>query len=482
MNVRTLAPAALFIACSSGEAPSPRVSGPGAADDSDAPADGAGQTTDAGEGTAVTPTPIRCADALTDAYTSPENLPALIDARLGDVVRCAPDQTLNGLTMLARMRVAGVDGESSSGATTYRIAYRTRRFDGSATLSSARIFLPITSRSASAPLLVAAHPTTGVADHCAPSLYETMSDNLVLPAVAHGYAVIAPDYAGLGTPGTHAYLDNSETGRGVLDAARALAKFTGAAPSAPVFVYGHSQGGGAALSAQALAPTYGAGLNVAGVVAFAPGWLTKVDVSGLENTAQSTLTSIGAPATASLGAPAAFTSLILYGYFGNRLGETHRGDGFAAPVRAAMLQLVESQCIMQLQFSLPTVAPTFGSLVDATFRQTALDCAAGRSTCAEPGKSYLAMQKANVLTASKGGPPVLAIQGLIDPVVRPSTFRCIADKLTAEGVDTTVCTDSAAEHFTVVGRNTKTMLDWIDAKVDGRAAPTCASAILPVCL
>jgi pimeloyl-ACP methyl ester carboxylesterase len=472
MNARTLAPAVLFLACSSRLPLSTESGRADGANDGGHDVD-AGPTADGAADAAVASTPITCTDAVADAYVAPANLPELVDARLGDVVRCAPDTILDALAMAARLASVRASTPVTSGAKSYRIAYRTRRFDGSPALSSARIFLPTAARAGDAPLLVAAHGTTGVADNCAPSSYETVSDYLVLPAVAHGYAVIVPDYAGLGTPGIHAYLDNIETGRGVLDAARALAKFTGARSAERVFLYGHSQGGGAALSAQALAPTYGAGVNVAGVVAFAPGWSTKVDVSGLANT---TL-----PTSTSLGAPAAFAALILYGYFGNRLGESHKGDGFAVPGRASLLQLVESQCITQLPFSIPVVAPTFGSLIDETFRQTTLDCAAGKPSCAEPGKSYLAVQEANVLTATKGGAPVLAIQGLNDTVVPPATFRCVADKLKAEGVDTTVCTDAQAAHLTVVERNANTMLAWIDAKVDGSAAPTCATAVLPAC-
>ena len=473
MHVRTPVLSLLFLACSSVET-IPVVNE--APDAQSAMADAgvdAGNASDALTDTAIAVTPITCTDAVADAYKAPSNLLELIDARRGDVVRCAPDTSIDKSTMASRVTNAGISMEVITGATSYRVAYRTRKFDGSATISSARIFLPTTSRLVDAPLLVAAHGTTGVADLCAPSAYETVSDYLVLPAVAHGYAVIAPDYAGLGTPGIPAYLDNAEAGQGMLDAARALAKFTGADSTARIFVYGHSQGGGAALSAQILAPTYGVGLNVTGVVSFAPGWATKVDVSALANPSLAT--------AASLGAPAAFTSLILYSYFGNHLGETHKSEGFASSSRAAVTSLLESQCITQLPFSIPLVAPTFGSLIDATFRQTTLDCADGKPSCAEPGKSYLAAQKANVLTAAKGGAPVLAIQGLNDTVVPPATFRCVADKLKAEGVDTMVCTDAQADHLGVVGRNSKLMLDWVDAKVDGKPVPTCTTSVLPAC-
>ena len=67
------------------------------------------------------------------------------------------------------------------------------------------------------------HGTTGLADHCAPSLTASglvrNADNESL--LRAGYVVAATDYEGLGTPGLHPYIVGQSEGRGMLDAARA---------------------------------------------------------------------------------------------------------------------------------------------------------------------------------------------------------------------------------------------------------------------
>ena len=84
-----------------------------------------------------------------------------------------------------------------------------------------------------------------------------------------GYAVVAPDYEGLGTPGVHPYLIGKSEGRSVLDSVRAARKV---APGIGrrVAIMGHSQGGHAALWATAMAHSYTPELKVRATVAFAP--------------------------------------------------------------------------------------------------------------------------------------------------------------------------------------------------------------------
>ncbi len=416
---------------------------------------------------------ISCNDAITDVYVTPQGLPAFTDATRGDVVRCAADTTIDVATMTSRLGTAGVTGvTATSGAVTYRIAFRTKRFDGSAAASSARVYIPTTPRSGPLPVVVATHGTTGLSDLCAPSRYDTVSDYLVLPFVAHGYAVIAPDYAGLGNEGVQGYGDNIDTAYSTLDAARALRKLsTPGSFAAKVIVAGHSQGGGAAFSAQALARTYGDS-DVVGVVGFAPGWQVGVDVSGYR--ADMVQTTYGA------GVPAALASLFVEAYFTNRVGATHAGDGFAASARAQILQLVSTQCVFQLAQSVPPVAPTFGQLFDPTFRTSVIDCADGR-TCVEPGMSYLAFLRSNVLTADKLGAKVLVVQGLADTIASPANVKCEIDKIVADGVTPQVCVDMAAQHLDVTQRNAAFVLKWIDALVDGAALPTCDGSGLPAC-
>ena len=414
-----------------------------------------------------------CSDSIGSVYTTPSGLPPLSASARGDVVRCAKDTDIDVSAMTSRLSTAKVANvTATSGATTYRIAYRTTRFDGAGGASTARVYLPTAPRSSPVPIIVGAHGTTGLADICAPSKYESLDDYLILPFVAHGYAVVAPDYAGLGNEGTQAYGDNKDTGQSTLDAARAMRKLVSAGSlSGKVVVVRHSQGGGAALSAQALARTYGDG-DVVGVVGFAPGWQVGVDVSGFR--APTVSTSYGA------GLPAALASLFVDAYFTNRVGATHEGDGFGATARSAVLGAIASQCVLQLAVSIPMAAATFGDLFDATFRTSVIDCADGR-TCVEPGKSYLAFLTSNVLTGDRQGAHVLVVEGLSDTTVSPANVKCVVDKLNADGVTPQVCTDGAAQHLDVTQRNAKLALDWVDALIDGTAMPTCDGSGLPAC-
>ncbi|WP_159998500.1 lipase family protein [Roseomonas sp. 18066] len=116
------------------------------------------------------------------------------------------------------------------------------------------------------PLLSWAHGTVGVADRCAPS-WVLRGITSVGDWLAAGYAVVASDYEGLGTPGLHPYLDKRAEGQGVLDAARAAIAAEPGRIANRVVIAGQSQGGGAALAAAGLAPSYAPDLAVAAVIA-----------------------------------------------------------------------------------------------------------------------------------------------------------------------------------------------------------------------
>src|SRR5207245_1758111 len=100
-----------------------------------------------------------CPDAIDDVYRTPPGLPPFEADGQGDIVRCARDATIGAAQMRARIAAAGVRMEVAPGdASTFRVSYRTRRADGTAALSSARVYLPARVR-APLPVLVAAHGT-----------------------------------------------------------------------------------------------------------------------------------------------------------------------------------------------------------------------------------------------------------------------------------------------------------------------------------
>jgi pimeloyl-ACP methyl ester carboxylesterase len=118
------------------------------------------------------------------------------------------------------------------------------------------------------PLIAWAHGTTGVADVCAPS-WQARSErdtSYLNTWLRQGYAIVATDYQGLGTPGPHPYLAVRPGAYSVLDSVRAVVKgFPDVANR--VVVVGQSQGGGAAFAAAGIAPDYAPELALHGTVA-----------------------------------------------------------------------------------------------------------------------------------------------------------------------------------------------------------------------
>jgi pimeloyl-ACP methyl ester carboxylesterase len=125
------------------------------------------------------------------------------------------------------------------------------------------------------PLVAWAHGTTGIADTCAPSWNKRSErDAAYLNAwLQQGFAIVATDYQGLGTPGPHPYLAIRPEAYSVLDSARAVLRaFPLIANS--IVVMGQSQGGGAAFATAGIAPTYAPELIIRGSVATGVPYLT----------------------------------------------------------------------------------------------------------------------------------------------------------------------------------------------------------------
>jgi len=160
-----------------------------------------------------------------------------------------------------------------NGAKVWRILYASTDPDGNPIAVSGVVIAPeLPAPAAGRPVLAWAHATTGVADACAPSVAPGFLDTVPhVPAlVALDWVVVATDYPGLGTPGVHPYLVGESEGRAVLDSVRAAAAVEKSGAGKRFAVWGHSQGGHAALFAGQLAPTYAPELQLAGVAAIAP--------------------------------------------------------------------------------------------------------------------------------------------------------------------------------------------------------------------
>jgi|688.fasta_scaffold131470_1 pimeloyl-ACP methyl ester carboxylesterase len=195
-------------------------------------------------------TMVKGSPDLPDFYGVPDPLPA---GKPGDVIRSEPADA------------PGLKGSMS------RVMYLSTNINGEAIAVTGLILIPNgTAPSGGWPIITWAHGTTGIADACAPSLkpaeFVTMANGLL----DAGYLVVATDYEGLGTPGRHPYIVGESEARGTLDIVRVAQNFPNANASKRYAIWGHSQGGHAAMFAGHIAKTYAPEIELVADVAGAP--------------------------------------------------------------------------------------------------------------------------------------------------------------------------------------------------------------------
>ncbi|MFI6211724.1 alpha/beta hydrolase family protein [Nocardia brasiliensis] len=142
-----------------------------------------------------------------------------------------------------------------------RILYSSTTANDVPTTASAAVYFPPGAPPAGGwPVIAWAHGTVGIGDDCAysvagPSAVER--DWAYLGTwLSQGYAIVAADYAGLGTPGEHPYLNGVVEAHNVVDAVKAA---TGhySSLSKKWAVVGQSQGAGAAIFTARYATEFG---------------------------------------------------------------------------------------------------------------------------------------------------------------------------------------------------------------------------------
>lgn len=142
-----------------------------------------------------------------------------------------------------------------------RMLYTTTTVGGAPTVAGAAVYFPAGAPPAGGwPVIAWAHGTVGLGDSCA---YSVAGPGAVARDWAYlgrwleqGYAIVAADYAGLGTPGEHPYLNGVVEAHNVVDAVRAASGHY-AALSNKWVVVGQSQGGGAAVTTARYATEFG---------------------------------------------------------------------------------------------------------------------------------------------------------------------------------------------------------------------------------
>lgn len=146
-----------------------------------------------------------------------------------------------------------------------RILYTSQNSHGKMAVSTGAIFLPKKPAPAGGYRIVAwAHGTVGLGDACTPSAGDRyLRDVKYLDHwLNQGYAVVATDYVGLGTPGLMAYLDGKTSAHNVVDSVIAAQRSALAKFSPKWVVVGQSQGGGVAMNTARYATEFGKGSGV----------------------------------------------------------------------------------------------------------------------------------------------------------------------------------------------------------------------------
>jgi acetyl esterase/lipase len=200
------------------------------------------------------PVAVLCAGAAAYFLGGPDSF---YDASLADL-RGAPGTIIRTQAMPA-----------SPGTKAWRVLYRSTGLNGEPIATSGVVIAPETA-GPNRPIVAWAHPTTGIARRCAPSLGSDFARTVPgLDEMARrGFVVAATDYAGLGAAGAHPYLVGVSAARSILDSVRAARALTQASPQ--FAVWGHSQGGHAVLWAGKLAADYAPDIKLTGIAAAAP--------------------------------------------------------------------------------------------------------------------------------------------------------------------------------------------------------------------
>jgi pimeloyl-ACP methyl ester carboxylesterase len=170
----------------------------------------------------------------------------------------------------------------------WRVLYTSTGINGETIAVSGMVFAPAGPiPPGGRPVVSWAHPTTGIEDPCAPSRSPKPYDDVqgLADFLNLGWVVVATDYQGLGTDGMHPYLVGASEAQGTIDIVRAARNLNETGASSNYFVFGHSQGGQAALFAGQMASTYAPELQLLGVAAAAPAGLLVPLFQADKNTA-----------------------------------------------------------------------------------------------------------------------------------------------------------------------------------------------------
>ncbi|MFT3716439.1 MAG: lipase family protein [Gordonia sp. (in: high G+C Gram-positive bacteria)] len=287
------------------------------------------------------------------------------------------------------------------------------------------------------PLAVWGHMTTGGADACAPSTAAagssaltdmTSGDLIVSGLLKRGFAVVRPDYEGIGSPGPHPYLIGSSLARSMVDAAK------GAVAADPrigrdVVVAGHSEGAVAALFAAAEPARDWGDLRLRAAAAVTPPTRMGDIVDGVAE--------VPVKAGSATGELVGLAALLISGgkTVDRAFARTIDHGGLSVRAQRLMPQ-VETRCYRDLSSE-----RSFGALAPSELLGL-------RGTAAKAGLAAIARRNDVAGLQMPAGLPVRMDAGLVDEVAPAPFVSGLADLYRRRGTAVTFATHPAG-HSTV---------------------------------
>jgi pimeloyl-ACP methyl ester carboxylesterase len=288
-----------------------------------------------------------------------------------------------------------------------------------------------------------AHPTSGVVPRCAPSLAIFLFEQIqgLRSFVRDGYVVAATDYPGLGTPGPHPYLVGTSAARAVIDSVRVAATLPGAGGGKNFVVWGHSQGGHAALFTGIIAKTYAPELDLLGVAAAAP-------ASDLATLMNEDIDSVGGKN---------ITAMTLWSW--QRVFDAKMDKVVDPRAMPAIDQLAE-ECI-EGPFDLRR-----RQLTEQPLEQYFLTTK--HPSDVEPWRTLLTENSPGALPPEI---PVFLAQGTDDVIIHPDVTKTYAAKLCKAGSKVRMLSMPNIGHGRAAQASTQDMLGWTSDRFAGKPAP-----------
>lgn len=357
------------------------------------------------------------------------------------------------------VRSEGFDRAVPPGATAHRFLYTTATGSDGAAIASATVLVPDgpVPDGGVRPVLAWAHGTTGIANGCAPSVLPEPWGGI--PAleeiIAAGWIVVATDYVGLGTEGTHQYLVGDTAAYNVLDSIRALDSLDDQDPDVfgsaelgdrPV-VWGHSQGGHSALFTAQFAADYAPEIDLAGVAGIAP----ATDLAAL----------LAAADDSPVGKVLSSLTMVSWADVYPDVDL----DTFVRPAARPLVEDMASRCL--------TAPGALLTLVEAAALRQSVFAVDPATT--EPTASLLREN-------SPAGPfdlPVFVAQGEADEVVAPAVTEAFVDQTCETGDVIELHTYADGTHLSVAEEDSPVdgpLLAWTEDRFADAPAPTACTS------